>query len=248
MSDLALSNSLINEYLNYKFDDNFNQTKIRKLFKYIKSFGLQNNHSLMSDPAIPRALENDPLIEIIDSCNDSDLVQNTVLKLMLIDEPINPHPVYTTINILNNNEKLKLKYGATYPSAMDKNKAQKHIKALLSDASYVRIIDGYVASSRKWNDNKNLIADIIPNINIDLIIVGADKNINEYIINQSKKDELKELLLNLKEVKATQLNQNMHDRYIETDKLKILLSSGLEHLSSSLSKDFTYIVEIKNEQ
>ena len=41
------------------------------------------------------------------------------------------------------------------------------------------------------------------------------------------------------------INQNIHDRYIETDKVKILLSSGLYHLSTNSQKDFTYMVKIK---
>ncbi len=248
MADLALNDSLINEYINYKLQGSYNSTTIRKLFKYIQPFTIRDDNIWMSDPAIALQLESDPLIEVIDACSDIDLVQNTLLKLMLIDTAINPLPMHTIINILNNNEKLKIKYGATYPSSLDKNKAQEHIKALLSDAGYIMITDAYVSTSRKWNDNKNLIADIVPNINIDLTIIGADKDASIYVIDKSKKDELKRLLPNLKVVKSTQINQNTHDRYIETDKLKILLSSGLEHLSSSSSKDFTYIVEIKNEQ
>lgn len=246
MPDLALNNSLIEEYLNYKFEGTSNQTKIRKLFKYIKSFSIRTTHSnFFSDPATARQFI-DPVASIIDSCSDEDLVQSTVLKLMLVDTLTSTN--YRALNIMGINEKLKLNYGATYPNSTNKDNAQEHIKALLSDAAYVIITDGYIATSRKWDDNKNLIADIVPNINIKLTLVGADKDTKVKVISQSKKDELKEALPNLRDIKATQLNQNIHDRYIETDKLKILLSSGLEHLSSSSNKDFTYIVEIKNEQ
>jgi len=37
---------------------------------------------------------------------------------------------------------------------------------------------------------------------------------------------------------------NMHDRYIETDKLRIILTSGLDYLENQ-RKDFTYIVKEK---
>lgn len=246
MPDLALSDSLIDEYLKYKFQNDYNPTTIRKLFKYIQSFGLQENHYLMQDPAISKDIGSDPLIEITDIDNDYELVQSTVLKLKLVDKVINPSPVYRTINILNDYEKLKPKYGATYTSTLDKNKAQQHIKALLSDAKWIQITDAYIATS-KWDDNKDLLAKIIPNKNIDLTIVGADKGKKprRMKINENEKNEFKKLLPNLRKVKATELTPNIHDRYIETDTLKILLSSGLEHLSSKSSKDFTYIIEIK---
>lgn len=249
MAELALNNSLINEYIGYKFETKYDNTKVRKLFKYIQPFDIRSNHSdFFSDPSTARQFV-DPLANIIPPCSDEDLVQSTVLKLMLVDIFPNPIPTYTTINILNDNEKLKLKYGATYPSTMgvnqEKDKAQKHIKSLLSDAHYVTITDGYVATNKKqWEDNKSLIVDIVPNTNIDLTIVGADKDAKRYVIDQKEKDALKKLLPSLKNVRATQLNKNIHDRYIKTNKLKILLSSGLEHLSSSSEKDFTYVVEL----
>lgn len=243
MADIALKDSLIDEYLKYKFQDGYNQTTIRKLLKYIQPFAIREDNECLQDPSMMSQLENDPLIEIVDNCSDVDLVQNTVLKLMLSDSM--SATSYISLNLNSNLEKLQQKYAATYSTPMGKQRAQQHIKALLSDANYVIITDGYIATSRQWNDNKSLIADIVPNSNIDLTIIGADKGSEIYVLNQPKKDELKVLLPNLREVKATQLSQNSHDRYIETDKLKILISSGLEHLSSSSTKDFTYIVDIK---
>jgi hypothetical protein len=152
---------------------------------------------------------------------------------------------YKILNINNSNEKLKPKYGATYLNSIDKNKAIEHIKFLLSDANWIKITDGYIATSSRWNDNKNLIEQIVPNIEIDLTIIGADKERKTLVLTQSQKDEIKALVPNLRDVKASRLAPNIHDRYIETDKLKILLSSGLEHLNSISNKDFTYVIEIK---
>jgi len=244
MADLALSDPLIDEYLKFKFQDEYNPETIRKLFKYIQPFAIRSNNQWMQDPAIPLQLANDPLIEIIDDCSDEELVQNTILKFMLTDNRIGVD--YKVINIKDSFEKLKPKYGATYPvNSIDKDKAIKHIKFLLSDASWIKITDGYIATSSRWNDNKNLIEQIVPNIEIDLTIVGADKERRIFTLTQSQKDEIKILIPNLNEIKASSLTQNIHDRYIETDKLKILLSSGLEHLNSSSTKDFTYVIEIK---
>jgi len=39
---------------------------------------------------------------------------------------------------------------------------------------------------------------------------------------------------------------NIHDRYIKTDKVEIILSSGFLNLSNT-AKDFTYIVKANNE-
>lgn len=243
MADLALNDVLINEYLNYKFQDNYNSNIIRKLFKYIQPFAIRNDNIWLSDPGMAHQLETDPMIEIIDPCSDAILVQNTVLKFMITDTHISSS--YKTLNLNNSLELLKPKYGATYINAANKINANEHIKFLLSDARWVKITDGYIATSRRWNDNKNILSNIIPLSSIDVKIVGADKNLRINSISQSKQNELKTLSSNLWNVGAISLPINVHDRYIETDKLKILLSSGLEHLSVTSPKDFTYIVEIK---
>lgn len=234
MADLALSDYLMDEYLKYKFQENFDTNKIRKLFKYILPFVMRESYPLLSDPSIPMQLENDPLIEIIDNCSDEELIQSTRLKLMLIDKPITSAPTFTTVNISGLSEKLQPKYGASYPNSTDKNKAQAHIKALLSDAHWIKITDGYIANN-DWNSNKALINTLIPHKKLDLTIVTN---------NFTQKSDL-EAICNTWNVRTPQFPSNIHDRYIETDKVKILLSSGLFHLSSSSNKDFTYIVEIK---
>jgi hypothetical protein len=242
MADLALSDPLIDEYLKFRFQEEYNPDTIRKLFKYIQPFAVRSSNQLMQDPAIPLQLANDPLIEIIDDCTDEELVRNTILKFMLTNKPIRVN--YKILNINDFYEKLKPKYGATYLNSTDKNKAIEHIRFLLSDASWIKITDGYIATSSQWDNNKNLIKQIVPNIEIDLTIVGADKERETFALTQPQKQEIKALIPNLNEVKSSMLTSNIHDRYIETDKLKILLSSGLEHLNLSSDKDFTYVIEI----
>jgi hypothetical protein len=236
MADLVLSDSLVNEYLKFKDNSGFDKSKIRKLLKHILVFPLKNSHSLMQDPAMAMQLEgSDPLIEIIDVLDDAGLVQSSRLKLMLIDSAILPTPSFTTINITSIlPEKLQPKYGATYPNAADKNKAQAHIKALLSDATWIKITDAYLANA-DWNNNKVLITTLVPHKALDLTIVTNDF---------TQQNELN-TIYNHWNIIAPQFPSNIHDRYIETDKIKILLSSGLYHLSTSSSKDFTYIIELK---
>lgn len=246
MADLVLHDSLVDEYLNYKLSINFDKSKTQKLLKYILPFPVKINHQLI-DPSMPKQLEeSDPLIEISDELNDFDLVQSSRLKLMLIDKAITPLPLFTTVNISGIlPEKLQPKYGATYPpNATDKNKAQEHIKALLSDASWVIITDGYIANS-DWITNKALISALLPNDNITITIVGANISINQPSLDVTKKLEIESLCSNWT-VNCSAMNSTItHDRYIETNKVKILLSSGLYHLSTSSQKDFTYVIELK---
>ena len=237
MADLALKDSLIDEYLKYKFQEDYNPDTIRKLFKYIQVFFLRE--SFFDDPSMLIQLENDPLIEIIDDCSDEELAQNTLLKLMLVEK--SSMQSYRILDINDRHEKLKPKYSGTYPNRMDKHKAQEHIKALLSDAKYIIITDGYITT--QWDINKALIEDIVPCRTLNLKIIGANKEAKQFILNQIEKKDL-QLLCSNWTVQASSLGRNIHDRYIETDKLKILLSSGLYNLSTS-NKDFTYVIEIK---
>lgn len=246
MADLVLHDSLVDEYLKFKDNSSFNKSKIQKLFKYILPFSLKDNHPLMQDPAIKMQLEgSDPLIEISNEVDMAVLVQNSSLKLMLIDRNITPTPTFTTVNIMGIiPEKLQPKYGATYPNAIDKTKAKAHIKALLSDASWVTITDSYIAN-QDWNQNKTLINELVPHKAMDLTIIGSNGSIGSFSITELQKQEIKSLYNNWI-VKCRALNiRIIHDRYIETNKLKILLSSGLYHLSESSQKDFTYIIELK---
>ncbi len=251
MADLALSKTLINEYINYKFNQSYDPNKIRKLFKYIQSFAIRTTHSdFFSDPATAGQF-TDPLVEIIDDCTDNDLVQNSRLKFMLIDTIITVPFITTNINPIHH-ERLEPKFCATYTNSQFKNNALKHIKALLSDANWVKITDRYINTNNEWSINKTLISNLVPHNVLNLNIVsGSQTNsrgrliVHESKISVSQQQELKNICTNWN-VTAEQLNtDSIHDRYIETNKVKILLSSGLYHLDVSSNKDFTYIIELK---
>jgi len=242
--DLALNDSLIDEYIRYKFQDSFDNEKVRKLLKYIQPFSIRESHKLLTDPSMPMQLNNDPLINIIEDCSDEEMVQNTSLKLMLVDGKI--YPSYTSLNIIDKDEKIKLRFAGIYSNGLDKNKAQKHIKALLSDANYIKVSDSYIdRGSSQWNQNKTTLENIIPYKEMDITIESGSIRNNQPSLSNEKKTDLKNLCSQWN-IYARQYNDNiLHDRYIETDKVKILLSSGLYNLSSSSNKDFTYVVEIK---
>lgn len=244
MAELALNDSLIDEYINYKFQTGFDVNKSRKLLKYIQPFEIRDNHRLLADPSIPMQLNNDPLISIIPACSDEDLVQNTSLKVMLVDSMTQVS--YTTLNINNNREKIKLRLGGIYTNRMDKSQAQKHIKALLSDGKYVKVSDSYIdRNAPQWNENKSILKDIIPHKTIKLTIESGSVRNQLSPLSGDKQADLRTLCAQWT-IGARQYNDNsLHDRYIETDKVKILLSSGLYNLSSSSNKDFTYVIELK---
>jgi len=239
MADLALSSTLIDEYIKYIFYDDFDRDKMRKVLKYIQPFSIRESHPILSDPAMPMMLENDPLIEIVEDMNDDELVKSTLLKLMLVDSSLVRD--FTTLNINSTYEKLDIRFGATYTNRMDKNKAQQHIKSLLESSKWIRVIDRYIAtSSNQWGEYKNILQNILPNTPITITIQSNP------LIDKRYKDDLKTLFPNWSEIQGQRYNiQNTHDRYIETDKVRILLSSGLFHLSTTSNMDFTYIITIK---
>lgn len=238
MSNLCLNDKLVSEYLRYISNSSFDKVLVTKLLKYIQPFLVSiNQHKIFSDPAFSMQINNDPLLKIVSNCSEEDLVQNTTLKVQLVDK--NPSKTFVELNInplLVNGEKLDMTLGATFENANGKDKANNHIKNLLSDAKWIKITDSYIEyDNNQWNENINTLKNILPRLNINITIVCG---------NFTKKADLK-IIYNDWNIKSENINQNIHDRYIETDKVKILLSSGLYHLSTNSQKDFTYMVKIK---
>jgi len=239
MAEVVLNDDLIDEYLKYLFQDDFNPKKIQNLFKYIETFSLRDTHSIMDDPSMPLMLENDPLIEIVDGCSDEMLVDESTFKLMLTDKA--SIRSFTTLNILGRYEKLSKRFGGSYSNNIDKDKAQKHIKSLLFDAKWIRVSDRYISKNQsQWRDYQDILKSILPNSTIDVTIQSYP------IISDAYKKDLKNIFSNWKKIKGQEYNiRTTHDRYIETNKIIILLSSGLYHLSTKSRVDFTYIITIK---
>ena len=240
---LALNINLLELYWKFLFSksilDNSERKMVATLFNYtqmpIKISTHQ--HSRFKNPQL--AKQQGHFFKITNKESDEELVQSTLLKLMLVDKGLNSS--FTVLNILGLNEKLDKRFGGTYTNRMDKNRAQNHIKSLLSDAKWIRIIDRYIAENRnQWSEYKTILENILPN---KTIIVTIQSNPQ---INQGHKSDLKSLFNNFKDIKGQSYNlSTTHDRYIETDKIKILLSSGLYHLSTNSNMDFTYIVSLK---
>lgn len=218
--------------------------KFQNLIKHLHLPIVISTHQNHKYTDVRLAKQGGNFFRLVRKSNDEELVQSTRLKLMLLDKAIIPATNFTTVNINGIlPEKLQPKYGATYPNATDKAKAQAHIKALLSDATWIKITDGYIANS-DWINNKTLINTLLPKSTINVTIVGANGTQQAIQISQNQKNELKKICSSWN-ILTNPIQNNIHDRYIETDKVKILLSSGLYHLSTSSLKDFTYIIELK---
>jgi len=239
---LALHCDLISEYIAFQRGQvgQYDKETIEKLFKYLHPFKMsriQKEHIGLSDE-IASALAGNGVIKIRNFIDENDLIKNTKLKIMLTKDSDDGTYPYPYINILN--DEVDVSFTATYKSEEDRVKAKEHIRALLLDASEISIYDKYLsANNSSWNSNKQVLCDILPmkvmdiNIYCDINWTSNRQNdlesyCSDWIINKESWDT------------------NMHDRYIETDKVIILLSSGFINLPlTDKSKDFTYIVKIK---
>jgi hypothetical protein len=240
---LTLNITLLELYWKFLFSkdilDNNERKQVATLFNYIQMpiKISTHQHSRFKNPQL--AKQQGHFFKITNKGNDDELVRSTLLKLMLVDKILSS--TFTTLNIFELNKNLDIKFSATYLNRINKSNAQEHIKSLLEDAKWIRIIDRYIAENRsQWSEYKTILENILPNNSITITIQSNPQ------INQEHKNDLKSLFDNCKDIKGQSYNlATTHDRYIETDKIKILLSSGLYHLSSSSNMDFTYIISLK---
>lgn len=243
MQALCLSNDLVAEYLNFRQGKSFNKSLIEKLLRHLQPALVSIcQHSAFKDPSLPNQFSGDPIIKL-DSVPDGvsnaaeHLVKHTSLKLQLVtkkDEAVS----YTQLNIQalsENFERLNLLLAGAYSSASYKEEAISHIRALISDAKVIKITDKYIHKDGNWPQCKSVLEQILPKNDVSLKIIADSFD---------KHSELQALCSDWK-VKAEQIRPNIHDRYIETDRLKIMLSSGVFHLSTSSATDLTYVVKIK---
>jgi len=235
---LALDEALLKEYFAFQKGKKSDYTKeiIEKLFKYLQPFTMsvsQKENIGLSDEVVKSL--SDSGIKVRTCFNEDELIQKTLLKVMLTkDRTCGTYP-YPYINILD--DETDVSFTATYKSGENRDKAKEHIKALLLDSNEITIFDRYLSVNSSWNINKQVLFDILPIKDITINIFC------EYDWNDSRKNDLENYCSDWS-IQKEDWNRDIHDRYIETDKVTILLSSGFIYLSS-LSKDFTYIVKIK---
>lgn len=241
MSVLCLSNELLEEYLKFRFTTSFNKDVVTKLLTFIQpALVSKNQSSFFNDPSIAPQLTADPIINIVEPCNEEELVSQTVLKIQLVRSK-NNNANFTQLNIQPisvNFENLNMLLAGQHSSSRNKQAAVKYIADLLSNAEFVKIKDRYIAADDlHWQQCKEVLEAILPKKELNPLRIITN--------NFQRHSDLKNIYSGWG-VKAKQIETNEHDRYIETDKLIILLSSGLFHLSPNSNTDLTYVVKVKN--
>jgi len=215
--------------------------KVIQFIKYIQLPVAISVHQLSPNLHQPQFLKQQgSLFTILQKDNDLELVKATKLKLMLTDK--DTQNSFITVNI--ENDKIDINFSATYKKGESKRKAREHIKALLEDAKEIEIYDKYLARVNNgfdvWSQrNFPILRKILPQKNIKIKIFCEDWN-------NSREADLKNLYGGwaIEQSWDNELNRKIHDRYIVTDKVEIILSSGLSNLDDR-GKDFTYIVKIR---
>lgn len=237
---LALNENLLKDFCKIfitKEQISFND-RVEKFIKYIQLPVIistyQNN--TFNDPRIQK--QQGSLFKITNVKHCNELVRLTKLKLMLIDSDDYINPDFTTVNIIN--DKIDVRYSATYKTGESRERAIKHINALLQDAGCIKIYDKYMAvSSKNWNlYTVPILKKILPQktltIEIHCPIGNWDITKQESLVQYCSKWNITHIDFN---------NSNIHDRYIEADNVEILLTSGFQHLYQT-NKDFSYLVRI----
>ena len=236
---LALDDELLKEYFAFEYNrvKDYDKTTIINLFKYLQPFKMsvrQKEALGLSDEKI-KSLRESGLLKIYRFENENDLIKNTKLKVMLTKDRVDGSYPYPYINILD--DEVDVSFTATYKSGEPRDKAIEHIRALLLDANEISIYDRYLSANNSWDSNKQVLFQILPikilNIKIICDIHWTNDKENDF------KNHCNDWTIDKQE-----WNRDIHDRYIETDKVIILLSSGFINLAST-TKDFTYIIKIK---
>lgn len=246
---IAVNHTILKEYLKYQKNSNdFDRELILKFFHYYKPFVVSITQlieigydkktalTLYKNRAIFNALSS----RIVSANSESALISETKYKLMLTHNSDN----YPYLNIFN--DKVDKNYTATYEAGERRDKIKAHIKMLLADARYINIVDGYLYDN--WDENLGFLKEILPNNRSIVLYCKFENRLTPH--DKQKFKKLKEVRPRVKNYTRRDMNEsgidirNIHDRYIITDKIKIILSGGINYMVDT-SKDFTYIVKEK---
>ena len=236
---IALSDKLLEEFFEFKKGNIRDKELLQKLFGYLQPFSISRNQldNLDLDIAIKsKIISGGDIITPVNATTEKQLINSTLYKIMLTDNKNH----YPYVNILL--DKIEINYTATYKKNENRDKAKEHIKNILSEESQIDIIDRYLSpqSNRQWEKIFELLKYILPDRYIRL---------NIYFDNSISSRDIKNILENYNHKWSVNLNNydnSIHDRYIESEKVKILLSSGFLNLANT-EKDFTYIIKAKKD-
>jgi len=241
---LVLEDKLLDEIIAYDLNLEYDEILLSQIFKHFQpcitsEWQLENLDFL--DDEILRKLSNTPLINRIEENLNSfdELVKSSNLKLILVTS-IDKTKNFKQVNIREN--KIRNIFSQTY-TKKDKNREdiKLHIKDLLSDKKNIIIKDKYLF--KEWTKNSKVLEEILPqNGNLNIFVNFNETNDLLFKLAEQGLQKMRKLMkIEIKEYQS----KDLHDRYIISENLEIILSSGFSNLEN-YSKDLTYIVRIKN--
>ena len=244
MSNIVLSDNLLKLYFSFtrncKVDNNESNEmaieKLNKLLACIKEFYTnpkQLSRCNITDEIFIAVESSIPLFNLDNTTSElNELVAKCKLKLLLVDKLCTDKEIIS-YNIMTKNTSYGFNYSKTFRPNTDKSFAINHIKQLILNASKVEIVDRYFGNNQ-FQSNIKLLAQIVTQKNCILEIrCGSSDN--------SLKQNLSSA--GFSNPRLSQLDANIHDRYIKANGVKIHLSSGFDHLNQQ-DKEITYMVEI----
>lgn len=238
MSNVVLSDKLVKCYLDFCNGQITESKLIEKLLMAIQPFLVSK--SFLESNGINQQMQGQishryPLIKIVSSDDIDELISQSKLKLLLVDD--NARYTFSSYNILNSKHR-GFHYAISLSAGDDRTELTNYLKELLKQASEVTIVDRYFAVTRtQFDRNKSCFQKIIPASAVTILQYDHSENRDDIDV----KSELHVLLYNVRNHES--IGNQVHDRYIKTSILKISLSSGFEYLTNS-SKELLVLVEI----
>ena len=238
MSNVILSDKLVKCYLDFCNGRIHDSKLIEKLLMAIQPFLVSKR--ILEENGINQQMQGQisrryPLIKIVSSDDIDELISQSKLKLLLVDD--NTTYTFSSYNILNSKHR-GFHYAISLSAGDDRIELTNYLKELLNQANTITIVDRYFAATRtQFDKNKSCFQKIIPSSAVTTLKYDHNKN-RDAIGVKSELQALSHSVLNHESI-----GNQVHDRYIETSTLKISLSSGFEYLTNT-RKELLVLVEI----
>lgn len=248
MSYIVLEESLLNEFFNFYYKQEYDPNIIYNLFKHFKPFLITNkqiiNYFSNNDIALQQALSTQiPYCECIDT--SSELYSNEFYKEMLEKSK---YKILLTKNSSSLNtldchkisitDKTTHIYAKKFDSGSNRDEAKKHIISLMKNANKITIIDKFLYKDNIINNLISWFNENALNQDVEFTLKGQKQQLSCNTIESKFKNKGYKVI-------CQSSDDTTHDRYIIIDnKISINLTSGLEYLFKN-DKDFTYIVSDK---
>lgn len=248
---IAISENILREYIKFKngnestCDFKILEGFFKNFYPFVISIQQLTNIGIEQKTIMTLIQSNkkfDELSTRLVTANTIDeLIEKSQLRLLLTHDDGIKSLKYLTINILKNNYEISKKFSGTYEPGVPRHNAIKHIKSLIENSSNIKIFDKHMSWANNFYVNIAILKRVLPlNASVDLYLE------NEIPMSTAKNDLFRDTLASERAdltVIWHEIDSDMHDRYIEADSIKVLMSSGLFYLKER-KKDFTYVVNI----